>query len=279
MLVQGTARQLKNTLVTAVVSLAVGLASCAGVRAETLRTGGTGAALVTLRLLGAAFAKTEPDIVIEVVEGLGSSGAMAAVAAGALDFCVSGRPPGDADDRSLRASILARSPIGFVSSHPSPGDIRVADLSDLFGSATSVWPDGKPVRVVLRPKNDSDSSLLASTFPEMSAAIEKVRARPEVPVAATDQDNARLAQALPDSLAFMTLMQLQTEKLRLRFLTIDGVAPTLANFQSGKYPYGKILHLVVSSRNSPARDRFLAFVRSPVGEAVLRENGSLPGAP
>lgn len=279
MLVQGTARQLKNTLVTAVVSLTVGLASCAGVRAETLRTGGTGAALVTLRLLGAAFTKAEPDIVIEVVEGLGSSGAMAAVAAGALDFCVSGRPPGDADDRSLRASVLARSPIGFVSSHPSPGDIRAADIADLFGSATSVWPDGKAVRVVLRPKNESDTQLLVSTFPGMVAALEKVRARPEVPVAATDQDNARIAQGLPDSLTFMSLMQLQTENLRLRFLTVDGVAPTLVNYQSGKYPYGKVFHLVVASRNSPALDRFLAFVRTPAGEAVLRQNGSLPGIP
>ncbi len=110
----------------------------------------------------------------------------------------------------------------------------------------------------------------------MPAAMEKARQRAEIPVAATDQDNARLAEGVAGSLTAMTLVQLQTENLRLRFLTIDGVAPTLENFESGKYPYGKDLHLVVSSRTTPALDRFVAFLHSPRGIAILRASGSLP---
>jgi phosphate transport system substrate-binding protein len=77
----------------------------------------------------------------------------------------------------------------------------------------------------------------------------------------------------------MTFMQRQTEDLKLHFLTIDGVVPTLENFESGKYPYGKNLYLVVSSRATPALDRFVAFLRSPEGHRVLRANGSLPTPP
>ena len=106
--------------------------------------------------------------------------------------------------------------------------------------------------------------------------MEKVRQRAEIPVAATDQDNAKLAEQLPGSLTTMTLAQLQTENLRLHFLTIDGAVPTLENLESGKYPYGKDLYLVVPSRTSPALDRFVAFVYSPEGQKVLHANGSLP---
>ena len=110
----------------------------------------------------------------------------------------------------------------------------------------------------------------------MASAMEKLRQRAEVPVGPTDQDNARLAEGIAGSLTAMTLTQMHTENLRLRFLSIDDVAPTLENFESGKYPYGKEFHLVISSRATPALDRFLAFVASSEGTAVLRDNGSVP---
>lgn len=267
---------MQNACIVAVAGFALWLSNGVSVRAELLRTGGTGATLETLRRLGTAFTTIEPAIQIEVIEGLGSSGGIAAVAAGAIDLSISGRMLSAADARSLKATVIARTPFGLVSSHGNPGDIRSVDIADLFGSATSVWADGKPVRPILRPKTDSDSSLLIGSFPNMPAAMEKARQRAEIPVAATDQDNARLAEGVAGSLTAMTLVQLQTENLRLRFLTIDGVAPTLENFESGKYPYGKDLHLVVSSRTTPALDRFVAFLHSPRGIAILRASGSLP---
>ena len=172
--------------------------------------------------------------------------------------------------------MIARTPFGLVSTNSNPGDIKSDEVAGLFGSTTSVWPDGKPVRPILRPKTDSDSLLLISTFPHMSAAMEKLRQRAEVPVGPTDQDNARLAEGISGSLTAMTLAQMHSENLRLRFLSIDGIAPTLENFESGRYPYGKDFYLVMTSRAMPALDRFLAFVASSEGRAVLRDNGSVP---
>ncbi|MDP3693226.1 substrate-binding domain-containing protein [Bradyrhizobium sp.] len=271
-----SASRMQDACIIAVAGLALWLSNGESVRAESLRAGGTGAALETLRRLGTAFATFEPDTRIEVVDGLGSSGGIAAVAAGAIDFSVSGRPLGPADDASLKASLIARTPFGLVSANSNPGDIKSDDVAVLFGSTTSVWPDGKPVRPILRPRTDIDSHLLVSTFRNMASALEKLRQRAEVPVGATDQDNARLAEGIAGSLTAMTLAQSHTENLRLRFLSIDGIAPTLENFESGRYPYGKDFYLVVSSRSMPALDRFMAFVRSAEGIAVLRNNGSLP---
>lgn len=263
----------------AVTGFVLWTASSACAYAELLRAGGTGSALETVRRLGAAFSEIEPDTRIEVVEGLGSSGGIAAVAAGALDFAVSGRPLGAADNRSLKGSVIARTPFCLASSHPRPGNVRSVDVADFVGSATSVWSDGKPVRLILRPRSESDSQLLAGYFPEVAAALEKARQRSEIPVAATDQDNTKLAENLAGSLTAVTLMQMQTETPRLVLLSIDGVPPTLENLESGKYPYGKKLHLIAPAKAKPALDRFIAFVRSPEGRDVLRANGSLPVQP
>ena len=113
----------------------------------------------------------------------------------------------------------------------------------------------------------------------MVAALAQLRLRPEVPVAATDQDNVRMAARIPGSLVVTTLAQMQTEKPDLRFLTSDGVAPTLENFERETYPHRKDLHLVLPARRSASLDRFLAFLRSAEGAKMLRETGSLPGIP
>jgi phosphate transport system substrate-binding protein len=62
----------------------------------------------------------------------------------------------------------------------------------------------------------------------------------------------------------------------LHFLPIDGVEPTLENFERGAYPYGKDFRLVFASRSKPSLDRFIAFLQSPEGEAQLRQSGNLP---
>jgi len=271
--------RIHRALILVITGLVLWISGAAVAHAEALRTGGTGAALATMRQLGAAFVKLEPDVRIDVIEGLGSSGGIAAITAGAIDFSFSGRALTAADDQTLKASLFARTPFGLASSNPQPGNLKSSDVAGFIGSASSVWPDGTPARLILRPKTDSDTHLLVRSFPNMADVMDKLRIRPEIPIAVTDQDNATLAEKLAGSLTAMTLLQLQSERLRLSFVTIDGVAPTLENFESGTYPYGKDIYLVTQSRIVPVLGRFIAFVRSADGRGILRANGSLAAPP
>jgi hypothetical protein len=133
------------------------------------------------------------------------------------------------------------------------------------------------VRVILRPPNETDYIVLYSFFPDTQAAIAKTRLRSEVPVAATDQDNQELAEHVPGSLIATTLTQTMMEQHRLYLLPIDGVAPTLANAESGAYPYSKVFYFVLPAGESAKADSFIAFLRSPQGEQALRETGVLLG--
>jgi phosphate transport system substrate-binding protein len=249
-------------------------------RADMLRTGGTGSAAMMMRKIGDAFTARVPDTSIEVVPALGSTGAISAVADGALHFAVSARPltPEEAAG-SLTQTVLARTVFGLASSYPHPGNIASAEVAAFFTGQTSSWPDGTRLRIILRPRSEYDSILLGKAFPNMAGAIEQLRLRPEIPVAATDQDNVRMAERFPGSLVVTTLTQVQTERPNLRFLSIDGVAPTLENLEGGTYPYRKDLYLVFPARRSPSLERFVAFLRSPEGVNLLRETGNLPALP
>ncbi len=59
--------------------------------AATLKIGGTGAALGTMRLLADEFVRLHPDTSIVIPDSLGSGGGIKAVLAGALDIALSSR--------------------------------------------------------------------------------------------------------------------------------------------------------------------------------------------
>jgi phosphate transport system substrate-binding protein len=244
--------------------------------AETLRIGGTGAATPMMRHVGAIFAK-QSEIKIEVIPGLGSGGGIRAVADGVLDIAISGRQfKPDEMGRGLTAIAAMRTPFVLATSHRNPGGLKASDVSELFKHTKAKWPDGAPLRLILRSKGDSDITLLGDLFPGMSDALEAARLRPDVPIAATDQDNTELAQRLEGSLIGATFTQIKMEKGALRMIAIDGVEPNLENFEKGAYRYGKTLYIILPATKSAAAERFVAFLQSPQGQAALRDSGALP---
>jgi phosphate transport system substrate-binding protein len=248
--------------------------------ADSLRVGGTGAATEMLRYVGAAFVRENPGNTVEVVPSLGSSGAIGAVGDGVLAFAVSGRPlKPDEAAKGLTGVAFARTPFGLVTSHPTPNGIDSITAARFFASETSRWADGQPVRPILRPRSESDTTVLGQILPGMASAIEQVRARAYVPVAATDQDNANMAERIPGSLVGATYTQIKMEKRDLRFVAIDGVAPSLESFERGVYRYGKDFYFVFRNPPSASVQRFIAFLRTPAGHQALRESGNLPVEP
>ena len=246
--------------------------------AETLRMGGTGAATEMLRQIGPAF-EAETGIKLQVVPSLGTSGGNAAAADGVIGISVAGRDLKTKEaEKGLTVAATLRTPFGLVTSRPGPDGLASAEIASFYGADRPAWPDGTPMLIVLRPVDESDNLLLGAFFPGMAEAIKHVRTRSDLSVAATDQDNADMAEKTKGSLVASTRTQITTEKRNLRFLTIDGIAPTLENYKSGAYPYGKTLYLVVPAKISPEAAAFLAFIATPSGESLLRKAEIIAGA-
>ena len=112
----------------------------------------------------------------------------------------------------------------------------------------------------------------------MVEAIQQLRKRNDLSLAATDQDNAEMGEKAKGSLVSATMAQITTEKRNLRFVSIDGVAPSLEGLQNGSYPYGKTMYLVVPTVVSPEGSAFVAFLGKSAGEALLRTAGIDAGA-
>lgn len=265
-------------ILTALVLLA-GLSAVDTAAAQSLRMGGTGSSIGLLRQVGGEFAAASGSVKVEVVPSLGSSGAIHALADGKLDIAVSARPLKPAESaKGLRQVLVLRTAYVLATSHRNPNELKTADLPKIFSAIKPTWADGTPIRLILRPRSETDTKLLGELFPGMDKAIEDLRRHAEVPIAATDQDNADMAERVPGSLTGTTLTQLMTEHRRLQVVTLDGAAPTLASFEDGSYRFAKNLYFIVRPNDVPAAQEFIAFLNSPPGEKALRKTGTLPGA-
>jgi phosphate transport system substrate-binding protein len=263
-------------LLLAVLSLGA-LATGSPASGATLRVSGSGAVSELLREMAPAF-EAATGIVLEVVPSLGTTGANAAVADGVLGIALAGRNLNKKElARRLKVAAVFRTPFGLATSRSDPQNLRSAEVAQLYQADKPVWPDGMPILIVLRPASQSDDTVMGELFPGMVDALERLRKRSDLSLAATSQANADMGEKTRGSLIGTSLTQVTTEKRNLRFVSLDGVAPSLENLENGSYPYGKGLYLVVPSVVSPEAAAFVAFLAGPEGKSLLRKAGIVAG--
>ena len=243
--------------------------------AQSLTIGGTGSSLGTMSRLAEAFGEPHPGLSATVLPSLGSSAGIKALLAGETDLAVSARPL-KPEERAAGATDLAygTTPLVFVASSGVPiASLTSEDVVALFTGARRAWPDGAPIRLILRPESETDSRLLVESFPAIAAPLAALRETGVVPLAYTDQDAATLLESVPGAFGALALSVILGEGRALTPLALDGVAPTPENLANDSYPMGKMHYFVTGPEPSGTTRDFLAFVASPAGRAILEATG------
>lgn len=245
--------------------------------ATVLQIGGTGSALGGMRLLVARFGDLHADLHMEVLPSLGSGGGIKALQAGKIGLALSARPLKDDErDQGLRAMEYCRTPIVFGTRHDNAADnITLDQVAAAYAGEEFAWPDGTPVRLVMRPATETDTKLVRSLSPALDRAVESALKGEDHYVAIDDQDNADALEQIPGSLGLITIAQIVAERRAIKALALDGAVGSTEALRAGQYTHAKSLFLIVGPHSSPALDAFVAFVGSPEGQAILSVNGCL----
>lgn len=247
-------------------------------KTETITIGGTGCALGGVHAVAKAFEKTHPGIRIKIVPSLGSGGGIKAVLAGSLDLALSARPlSGIERSQGAEAIEYARTPFVFVNASKAEDvALSLQQVASVYSGERQRWPDGTPIRLVLRPETDTDTLFLKAMSPAMEKAVQQALKRQGMLEAVTDQDNADLLVKIRGAFGASTYAQILSENRPLRPLSLDGVRPSLETLASGAYPFYKTFYAVTRhGSSSPATRRFIEYLESPEGRAILTRTGHL----
>ncbi|MDH3673245.1 MAG: substrate-binding domain-containing protein [Gammaproteobacteria bacterium] len=240
-----------------------------------LTVAGSGADLATMRLLAQEFISARPGVSIEVLPSIGSGGAAKALTKGAIDLGLGSRPLKEAEKaRGVEQRLYAKTPLVIVVSPNVPGNaITSAELVKIYEGALSKWPNGLPIRPILRPRGESDTQILEAGILGLAAASQVARAR-NVPLAMSDQDNADMMEQAPGAIGASTLALILAEKRRLKALALDGVVPNPDTLADGSYALYKPLYFFTREPTKPLATEFMNFVLTK-GVTVLKATGHL----
>jgi phosphate transport system substrate-binding protein len=243
--------------------------------AEGIRIGGTGAALEAMRIL--ADQRPDPKVPAEVLPSLGTAGGIEALADGVLDVAVAARPlkPAEAA-KGVREATCVVTPLVFATSHHKPASMQLSQFPEIYADPRPTWPDGTPLRIILRSRAGSENPYLAKVVPGFGPALDAAYTRPGLPVGATDQENVDLALRIQGSLTPTTLLQIRAERLPLQVVPLDGVEPTAEAVLKGSYPLSFRLCLLLSATPSAEAQAFVAHAMSEHGIEILRTLGAAP---
>ena len=251
-----------------------------GLAAETIRISGTGGAMDTMRILGEAFRKGNPGIRVEMLPGMGSSGGIQAVLAGRLEIGLSARPlSGEERDQGAVDTRYAKTPFVFaVNRSLKMTGMTLESVARIYAGKRD-WEGGKRIRLVLRPPEDTDITVLKGMSPEMSAAGDIALRRAGMIVATTDQEAIDAIETVPGAFGGTVLSILLSRKHAVRVLALDGVVPSVRSMIDRSYPYSKSFFMVTRRNPSDVVRRFIDFVRSPEGSAILSRYGQAAAPP
>jgi phosphate transport system substrate-binding protein len=239
--------------------------------------GGTGAGLGGLQALAKAYEQRHPAHRISVLPSIGTSGGIRAVMDGKLEVgCVS-RPLLKEERQAGIVEIpWASTAFVFATQAATPaGPLTIRAIEDIYSGRRTQWKDGRPIRLILRPKSDSAHGLLAELSPGMRPALEHAHALPGVQVGITDQEALARLEKTPGSFGTTVLGLIVSEGHHVQALTLDGLRPS-----DPAYPHSLSLLLVCRAAGlSPATHGFLDFARSKEGGAILARAGYQPWMP
>lgn len=255
-------------------SLVTGAASASS--KETLIISGTGSSIGTMQLMAKGFQKKHPHVNVDVLPSIGTTGGIRAVRKDKIDIGLSNRLLGPEE----RSAEIIEEPYGRTAfifgardSNPAKG-FTLAEIEEIYSGKRKNWPDGTPIRLILRPVSDTFSVYLASINPGLKSASEKAHSIPGVFVGNTDQEAAVHIEKTPGSLGTTSSSVVAAGKRKIKALSVDGVAPTLSNVSAGKYPYAMTLSLVYKrDKYRGAVKDFIEFVFSRDGQKILSDNG------
>jgi len=251
------------------------LTAPAGEAAEVVvKVGGSGISLGPVRALAKAFEKSNPGIKVVVPPSIGSKGAIKAVSHKALDIGILARPLND-DETGLGLIVdhFAKTPMIVITSRDvGVKDISIRDIIKIYRGDKTKWPDGKIIRVPIRPAGETSVLILRNLSPEMDQALDIAIGR-GLFMAYSDQDNENFVEKNSGAISFSALSLVLAEKSRVKILRLDGVKPSIRNITKGSYPLSYPLFIVTNKDISVGTGEFLDFMRSPKGKKILAQNG------
>lgn len=267
------------TITSIVVALCLLFTTAGPARAETVTIAGSGGMIPLLTALGNAYMKRHPhDRILVNPHSLTQSGGILAAKNGAVDIGMSAR---DLEVRELDSSIdeyhIANvAAVVAVNSSVGVTNITSSQFCSIFSGRINNWRvlGGHDARIVVltRPESDSTKQAFRQGIPCFANLMET----PEVIQLMKSNDMLTVLQRTPDAIGIIDSIALDLAQGRARQVKLDGRSASPEEVASGRWPIVKKYTLVIHKNRKKAVGRFMQFIKSREGAALISKYDGIP---
>jgi len=224
-------------------------------------------------MLAQEFNREHPDCLVEV-QGGGSTQGLRAVDNSMTDIgtCSRALKKEEEEDaaKNYRTVIIARDGLAIVTHPGNPvTNLTIDQIRQMFeGRGITNWRQvgGKdaPVRLITREEGSGTREAF------MQKVMDKSRISGKALTQGSNGAVKELVKHDPCAIGYMSLGLVHGE---LNMVHVDGVAPTVAEVTAGRYPLVRPFLFVTKGPPGEKAQRFIDFILSPRGQAMLEREG------
>jgi len=271
--------------VSLIITAALLAASCGGAGLPTPATAdplsgqyivnGGGGALDNVKALTDAFGKMHPSITWQGLADVGSNAGVNLVISGETDLGYISRDLTDAEKLAGKVEAMPIGASGTAVAVAATNPIKALtkdQVAKIFTGAISDWKDvgGTPgkIRLLIRESGSSTRSAFEAYFFD---GKKPTYASTAVEVTTIDE-TVKAINSFKESVGMVTMNATTFGNSTVAFVTVDGVAASRDNLNSGKYQVRRPLYFVYPSdatKIKPGIKAFLDFVKGPEGQKIL----------
>lgn len=263
--------------ITGMLSVALVCAMVMPAAADTVKIAGSGGMIPLTTELAKAYMKKNPGDTVEVeAKSLGQEGGLMKLTKGGIDISMAAHTL-EAKEKALPvvAYEIATVP-GLFAVHNSVGvnALTSQQICDIYGGKVTNWKEvgGKDAKIVVltRPENESTKKAVRDGIACFSGLKEGANA---IMVAKSTEMFTQLTSTA-NAIGMINSVALADGAGKISAPKMDGKDVT--KISPAQWPINHRFHLVTGKQPSEAAKRFLRFVASPDGSAVIKKEKAFP---
>jgi phosphate transport system substrate-binding protein len=265
----------RGVIIRTILALACLLALPLAGRAEIIKIAGSGQMLPLASDLALEYEKKYPaDRVLVNPNSLGQKGGIQALVEGVVDIATSARRLDDTEMSLPVKAYEVASVAGLFAVHPSVTvrNLSYAQIYGIYAGKIKNWqevggPDA-PIVVFTRPEEDSTKIVMRRRLPGFA----KLKEAPEVIVKQKSRDQIYALTHTPFSIGMTDAINLTKANGKIVAIKLNG--KDVSSSVTG--PIQHYYNFVLRMNARPIDYRFIDFVYSPAGQAVIERNMANP---
>jgi len=229
--------------------------------------------------LAKAYQERDPAAAVEMGKGLGTNARLQALEEGTINIALAshGLVVEELTRRGMAVHEIAKLAVVFgVNASVPVTNVTDAQICDVYAGRITSWKELGGPDIAIAARTRPDSEVDAEVVRGKIACLKDLKMPNGVKVMPRSGDMAKELATTVGAVGMTTVVVVEQSRGQIKVLSLNGVIPSAQNVERKIYPLTRDSLLVTKVPPAPAVSRFVDFIRSSAGAAVIVANGAVP---